>query len=96
MQLLNTVWSTQEALDEYFKETWVRVNPNSPMPFISDTKNEENEEGESDIGMFEDQVSHVGTLKIPLLTRWWHVNTCATQVIRSLNSRKKNLANSTH
>ena len=69
MQLLNTVWSTQEALDEYFKETWVRVNPNSPMPFISDTKNEEKEEGESDIGMFEVQVFGVFTLQKLLMTR---------------------------
>ena len=52
MQLLNTVWSTQEALGEYFKETWVRVNPNSLMHFMSDITNEENKEGNSDIGMF--------------------------------------------
>ena len=43
MQLLNTFWSTQEAFGEYFKETWVIVNPNSPMPFMSDITNEENE-----------------------------------------------------
>ena len=42
MQLLHTFLSTQEALDEDFKETWVRVNPNSLMNFMSDIKNEEN------------------------------------------------------
>ena len=36
MKLLHMYWSTQEALGEDFKETWVAVNPNSPMPFMSD------------------------------------------------------------
>ena len=85
MQLLHTFWSTLGSLGEYFKYTWVRVNQNSPMPFISDTKNEENEEGDSDIGMFEVQVCDVGTLQKLFLTRWWHVNTCSAQVIRSFN-----------
>ena len=61
MQFLHTFWSTEEALGGYFKEIWVRVNPNSLMPFMSDIKNEENEEGGSDIGMFEVQVCDVGT-----------------------------------
>ena len=56
------------------------------MPFMSDITNEENEEGNSDIGMFEVQVCDVGTFQKPLLTRWCHVNTCATQVIRYFNS----------
>ena len=34
MQLFHTLWSTQDALGEDFKETWVRVNPNYPIPFI--------------------------------------------------------------
>ena len=36
-----------------FKETLVRVKPNSPMPFMLDITNKENEEGDSDIGMYE-------------------------------------------
>ena len=86
MQLLHTFCSTQEALGEYFKETWVRVNPNYPMSFMSDIKNEENEEGNSDIGVFEVQVCDVGTLYKPFMTIWWHINTCAAQVIRYFNS----------
>ena len=42
MQLLQMFWSTQEELGEDFKETWVRVNPTYPMPFMSYTINEEN------------------------------------------------------
>ena len=38
--LLHMFWSTHEALGEDFKDTWVRVDPNSPMPFISDITNE--------------------------------------------------------
>ena len=34
MQLLHMFWSTQEALGEEFKETWVIVNPNYLMPFM--------------------------------------------------------------
>ena len=66
------------------------------MPFMSDIKNEENEEGGSDIGMFEVQVCDVGTLKKLFLTRWWHINTYDAQVIWSFNSRKKYLATATH
>ena len=88
MQLLHMFWSTQEALGEDFKETWVIVNPNYPIPFMSDTTNEKNEEGDSDIGMFELQVCDVGTFQKPFLTRWWHVNSCAAQVIRYFNSWK--------
>ena len=43
MQLLNTFWSTKEALGEDFKYTWVRVKPDSSMHFMSDMKNEEME-----------------------------------------------------
>ena len=39
MQLFHTFWLTQEALGEKSKETWVIVNPNSLMPFMSDIKN---------------------------------------------------------
>ena len=39
------------------------------MPFIPDITNEENEEGNSDIGMFEVKVCDVGTLQKMLLTR---------------------------
>ena len=42
MQLLHTVWLTNKALGEEFKDTWVRVNQNSPMLFMSDIKNEVN------------------------------------------------------
>ena len=86
MQLLHTFWSKQEALGEDFKETWVRFNPNSPMIFMSDTINEENEDGNSDIGMFEVQVFDVGTVQKLFLMRWWHVNTCAAQIIGYFNS----------
>ena len=55
------------------------------MPFMSETKNEENEEGNSDIGMFEVQVCDFDTTQKPLRTRRWHVNTCAKQVIWSFN-----------
>ena len=66
------------------------------MTFMSDVTNEENEEGNSDISMFEVQVCDVGTLQKPLLTRWWHVNTCDVQVIRSFNSLGKYLDTVTH
>ena len=56
------------------------------MTFMLDIKNEENEEGNSDIGMFEVQVCDVGTLQKLLLTKLWHINTCAAQVIRYFNS----------
>ena len=62
MQLLHTFWSKEEALGGYFKETWNTVNPNYPLPFISDITNESNEEGDSDHGMIEVQVCGVGTL----------------------------------
>ena len=68
VQLLHTSWSTMETLHEDFKDTWVSVNPNSPMNFMSDITNEENEEGDSDIGMFEVQICDVGTLQKILLT----------------------------
>ena len=42
MKLLHTFWSTDEELGENFKETWVILNPNDPMPFIPGTTNEEN------------------------------------------------------
>ena len=94
MQLLHMFWSTQKALGEDFKETWVRVNPNSTIPFISNITNKENEEnkdGNSDIGMFEVQVCDVRTLRKLLLTRWWHVNTCVPQVIGYFNPWEKKL-----
>ena len=31
MQLLHAFWSTQKAIGEDFKYTWVRVNPDYPM-----------------------------------------------------------------
>ena len=65
------------------------------MPFMLDITNEENEEGNSYIGIFEVKVCHVGTLKKPLMTRWWNVNTCATQVIQSFNSWEKDLSTAT-
>ena len=40
VQLLHMFWSTQEALGEDLKETWVRVNTNSLVPFMSDITNE--------------------------------------------------------
>ena len=42
MKLLHTFWYTHQALGEDFKETWVRLNPNYPMTFMSDITNEEN------------------------------------------------------
>ena len=55
-----------------------------------------NEEGDSDIVMFEVQVCDVGTLQKPFLKRWWHVNTCAVQVIRYFISLGKYMAAATH
>ena len=89
MQLLHMFCSIQEAICEKFKETWIRVNPNYLMPFMLEITNEENEESNSDIGMFEVQVCDVGTLKKPLLKRWWHFNTCSAQIIPYFNSRGK-------
>ena len=40
MQLLQKFWLKEEVLGEYFKEIWVRLNPNSPMPFMTDRTNE--------------------------------------------------------
>ena len=85
MQLLHMFWSTQEGLGEDFKEKWFRGNPNYLMPFMSDITDEENEEGNSDIGMFEVKVCDVGTLHKPSLTRWWNINNCAAQVIWYFN-----------
>ena len=56
------------------------------MPFMLDIKNEENKEGNSEIEIFEVQACDVGTLQRIFMTRWWHVNTCAAQVIRYFNS----------
>ena len=86
---MHTFWSTKEALGEYFKETWVIVNPNSPLPFISDITNEENEEGDSDNGIIEVKVCDVGTLHKQFLTIWWHANNCAAHVYRYFNSWKQ-------
>ena len=35
VKFLHMFWSTQEELGEDFKETWIRVNPNYLIPFIS-------------------------------------------------------------
>ena len=43
IKLFHMSWSIQESLGEEFKDTWVRFNPNSLMPFMSDITNEENE-----------------------------------------------------
>ena len=53
MLLLQKFWLTHEALGEDFKERRVRLNPNSPMTFMSDITNKENEEDDIDIGIFE-------------------------------------------
>ena len=45
IQFFHMFFSTDKALGGYFKETWVILNPNSPMPFMSDITNKENEEG---------------------------------------------------
>ena len=86
MQILHKLSSTQEALCEDFKDTYVKLNPNSPMPFMLDITNDENDKGDSDIGMFEVQVCDVITLQKPFLEIWWQVNTCAAQVIWYFNS----------
>ena len=41
MLLLQKFWLTHEALGEDFKERRVRLNPNSPMTFMSDITNKE-------------------------------------------------------
>ena len=43
VQLFYTFWLTKEAIGEYFKYTWVKVDPNSTIPFMSDITNEVNE-----------------------------------------------------
>ena len=55
------------------------------MPFMSDIKNEENEEGDSDNIMIKVQVCDVVTLKRPFLTGYWHVDTCAAQFVSYFN-----------
>ena len=40
MKLLHMFWSMEEALGEDFKDAWVRLNLNTPMPFVSDITNE--------------------------------------------------------
>ena len=82
IQLLHMFWSKHEALGEDSKDTWARVNTNYPITFMLFIKNEE---GDSNIVMIEVQVGNVGTLKWPFLTRLWHVNTCFTQIIQSIN-----------
>ena len=88
VQLLHMFWSIQEALDEYFKDTWVRVNPYYPMNFMSDITKEQNKDFDSDNRMIKVQVCNVGTLQKPLLTRWWHFNTCYAQVVCYFNLQK--------
>ena len=56
MKLLYMFQSTQDKIGKGFKYTWFRVKPNYLMPFIAYITNEENEEDDSDIGMFEVQV----------------------------------------
>ena len=85
MQLLHMFWSTHEIIGNYFKETWVGVNPNYPMPFMSDITDEQNEEFDSDNRIIELQVCDVGTFKKLLLKIWWHANTCAAQVVSYFN-----------
>ena len=63
MQLLQMFWINQEALGEEFKETWIRLKPNYTVPFMSDIKIEENEQGDSDNNTIKVQVCSVGTLK---------------------------------
>ena len=88
MQLLHMFWSTEKEIGEYFKDTWVIVNPNETIPLISDITNEENEQGDSDNGMIEVQLCDVGILKKPFLMRKWHINNCAAQVEHYFISRK--------
>ena len=59
---MHTIWSTEEAIGEYFKDTWVRLIPNSPIPFMSDITNESNEYGDIDNVMIEVKVCYFGTL----------------------------------
>ena len=63
------------SVGEYFRDTWFRVNPNYPIVFMSDKINEENEEGNSDIGMFKVQVCDAGTSQKPFLKIWSNINT---------------------
>ena len=60
MHLLYTFLLTEAALGEYFKETWVRVNPNAPVTFIPDIINEENEWGDSGNVLIEVKLCDVG------------------------------------
>ena len=70
MQMLHTFWSMQEALVEYFKDAWVRVNPNSPMNLMSDITNEENKECDRFNSMIKVQVCDVFIFQKPLLIIW--------------------------
>ena len=69
MRMLHTFLSTYEEIGKYFKDSWVTVNPNDPMTFMSDTKNEENKQDDSDNIMIEVQVCAVGAWQKMLLMR---------------------------
>ena len=98
MQLLHTCWSLQESLGEAFKETWVKINPSIPLPYMTDVygapwwgedqeqerRDQESEEQKSESQGSSIDTSDVGTVQKPLITRWWHVNICAAQILRSL------------
>ena len=88
MKLLHVFWLAYEALGGQFKETWVILNLNATITFISDIKNEDNEQGDSDNFIIEVKVCDVGTLQKPLLIRRRRINTFSAQVFQYFNSRK--------
>lgn len=88
LQLLHTCWSAQEALGENFDNEWNRVNPDVRISRIVEVS-------EEDVALLTNLRHDEKNDKIqkPLLTRWWHVNVCALQVLRTYDAWVKFVKN---
>jgi hypothetical protein len=85
LQLIHTCWSAQEACGESFEADWKAANPGSFLPERFGQVNEEDAAligaaPPADEAATEADDIAPNKLQKPVLTRWWHVNTCAWQV----------------
>ena len=80
-QFLHTCWSAQEALGKIFEAKWNFANLGIPSGRNLDLVSK------ACIGALRAYLAGVMANEIrlklqkPLLTRWWHINVCAMQVI---------------
>ena len=83
LQLLHTCWSAQEALGENFDSEWNKANPHVRISRVVEVR-------EEDVALLTDpSLQHDDRndkVQKPLLTRWWHVNVCALQVLRTYDA----------